>query len=129
MAIMDYHSSHYTPYNSHFQSYSAPSSTRSSPPLYDLDLTYPGNTLYQPDHDYHTQMRPQTQQQRGSYSMQPLQVMTDGPHHHDPSEYTAHPSRPHTYQFRINELHGMSSKNEDDEGSVHSFDRSGEILP
>ena len=129
MAIMDYQSGHYSAFDNHFQSYSTPSSTRSSPPTYDMDLTYPTTLPYQQDHDYHHQMRPQFHQQRSSYSTQPLQVMTDGPHDHDPSDYTAHPSRPHTYQFRINENHGPSSKHEDDEGNVQSFDRSGEILP
>lgn len=54
--------------------------------------------------------------------------MTEGPHDHDPMDFTAHPSRPHThYQFRVNDH--QASKQEDDDSSVHSFDRSGEILP
>jgi len=62
--------------------------------------------------------------------------MTDtdsGPHDHE--DYTAHPNRPHTYQFRINEHNNhhhrrsYSQHDDDDGGSVHSFDRSGEILP
>jgi transcription factor STE12 len=92
MAIMDYHSA--------FDIYSAPSSTRSSPPEYD---PYPQYTTH--------------------YPQQPLQVLTDGPQDHDPADYTAHPNRPHTYQFRINEHHHRSSSSEDD------YDRSGEILP
>jgi transcription factor STE12 len=130
MAIMDYHTPHYVSFDNHFQSYSAPSSTRSSPPTYDIDLGYPNSLQYTQDHDYHQQMRPQLHPSRNnSYSTQPLQVMTDGPHDHDPADYTAHPSRPHTYQFRINEHQGSSSKPDDDDGSVQSFDRSGEILP
>lgn len=56
--------------------------------------------------------------------------MTEGPIDHDPLDYTAHPSRPHThYQFHVNGHQNQSSKRDDDESSAQSYDRSGEILP
>jgi len=97
MAIMDYHSNPH--FNPSFDIYSAPSSTRSSPPEYD---PYPHYTTHYPQQP-------------------PLQVLTDhhhNHHHHHDDEPTAHPSRPHTYQFRPS---SSSSQHEDD-----SY---GDILP